>query len=80
VRGFCLSYRGHDKGSRDHDAAPGKLGWESHSLGWLYFPALAGYPWRLLRRLREFAPGVLIGASDIPHVVLAGWLAKRLGV
>jgi teichuronic acid biosynthesis glycosyltransferase TuaC len=80
VRGFCLSYQGHDEGEWEHDAAPGKLHWESHSLGRLVLPALAGYPWHLLRRLRSFAPDVLIGASDIPHVVLAGWLAKRLGV
>ncbi|MEO9115890.1 MAG: glycosyltransferase family 4 protein [Gemmatimonadaceae bacterium] len=80
VRGFCLSYQGHDEGIWEHEATPGKLGWESRSLGRLYLPALAGYPWRLLRRLREYAPDVVIGASDIPHVVLAGWLARRLGV
>jgi teichuronic acid biosynthesis glycosyltransferase TuaC len=80
VRGFCLSYQGHDEGRWEHDAAPGRLGWESRSLGRLYLPALASYPLHLLRRLREYAPDVLIGASDIPHVVLAAWLARRLGV
>jgi glycosyltransferase involved in cell wall biosynthesis len=80
VRGFCLSYQGHDEGEWEHQAAPGKLGWESYSLGGLRLPALAGYPWHLLRRLRNHAPDVLIGASDIPHVALAKWLAKRLGI
>jgi glycosyltransferase involved in cell wall biosynthesis len=80
VRGFCLSYQGHDEGEWEHEAAPGSLTWESRSLGRLYVPALTGYPHHLLRRLREFAPDVIIGASDIPHVALAAWLAKRLDV
>ncbi|HEY2394893.1 MAG TPA: glycosyltransferase family 4 protein [Rudaea sp.] len=80
VRGFCLSYQGHDDGEWQHDAAPGRLSWESRSLGALRVPALAAYPWRLLRRLRAFAPQVLIGASDIPQVALTGWLSRRLGV
>jgi glycosyltransferase involved in cell wall biosynthesis len=80
VGGFCLSYQGHDEGSWAHDAQPGNLTWESRSLGRLYAPALLAYPHTLLRRLREFAPDLLIGASDIPHVALSAWLAKRLGV
>lgn len=80
VRGFCLSYQGHDEGQWEHEAAPGNLGWESHSLGRLYLPALVCYPWHLLQRLRDYVPDVLIGASDIPHIALSGWLAKRLGI
>ncbi|MFC0085735.1 glycosyltransferase family 4 protein [Dyella flava] len=78
VRGFCLSYQKHDDIYETHEALPGQLRWESQSLGRLYAPALIAYPYRLLRRLREFAPDLLIGASDIPHVVLSAWLAKRL--
>lgn len=80
VGGFCLSYQGHAEGTWTHDAAPGELTWESSSLGGLRFPALLTYPRRLLARLREFAPDLLIGASDIPHVALSAWLAKRLRV
>lgn len=80
VGGFCLSYQGHDEGNWEHDAQPGTLTWESCSLGRLRLPALLAYPHRMLRRLREFAPDLLIGASDIPHVVLSAWLAKRLGI
>jgi glycosyltransferase involved in cell wall biosynthesis len=80
VRGFCLSYQGHDEGQWEHDAAPGRLTWESRSLGRLYLPALAGYPRHLLKRLRNYAPDLLIGASDIPHVALARWLSLRLNV
>ncbi|MGS1013662.1 glycosyltransferase family 4 protein [Rhodanobacter sp. UC4450_H17] len=79
VRGFCLSYQGHDDGEWEHEGEPGKLHWGSHSLGRFVLPALAGYPRHLLRQLHSWTPDVLIGASDIPHVALAGWLAKRLG-
>jgi glycosyltransferase involved in cell wall biosynthesis len=78
VTGFCLSYQGQDDIHETHDAAPGQLHWESRSLGHLYAPALVTYPYTLLHRLREFTPDLLIGASDIPHVVLSAWLAKRL--
>lgn len=80
VRGYCFSYQGHEDGQWQHDALPGKLGWESRSPGRLYLPTLLGYPGRLLRRLRNYAPDLLIGASDIPHVALCASLAKRLGV
>lgn len=80
VRGFCLSYQSHEVGEWVHDTGSdqGRLTWESRSLGGLYIPALAGYPVHLLRRLRDFAPDIVIGASDIPHVVLGAWLAKRM--
>jgi glycosyltransferase involved in cell wall biosynthesis len=80
VGGFCLSYQGHDEGNWEHDAQPGTLTWESHSLGHLRVPTLLAYPYGMLRRLRKFAPDLLIGASDIPHVALSAWLAKRLRV
>lgn len=78
VTGFCLSYQDQGDIQETHDAPPGQLHWESQSLGRLYAPALITYPYRLLHRLREFAPHLLIGASDIPHVVLSAWLAKKL--
>jgi glycosyltransferase involved in cell wall biosynthesis len=80
VRGYCLSYQGHDQGEWTHEARPGSLTWESRSLGRLAVLALGSYAGSLLRRLRAFAPDLVIGASDIPQVVLGSWLAKRLGV
>lgn len=80
VRGFCLSYQNAEDGEWQHEAVPGHLHWESRSPGRLYLPGLAGYPHTLLRRLHAFAPDVLVGASDIPHVALTAWLAKRLRV
>jgi glycosyltransferase involved in cell wall biosynthesis len=80
VGGFCLSYQGHDKGRWEHDAQPGSLTWESRSLGRMKVTTLFAYPRSMLHRLREFAPDLMIGASDIPHVALSAWLAKRLGI
>lgn len=81
VRGYCLDYHGSASTHEQwrHDAAPGTLGWESQSPGRFKLGLLA-CPRRLLRRLRAFQPQVLIGASDIPHVALAAWLARRLRV
>ena len=80
VRGYCLDYRDSAGAECGNESAAGALAWESRSLGLLRVPALAAYPMQLLRHLRMFAPDILIGASDIPHVVLTVWLARRLGV
>lgn len=80
VHGYCLDYHAADSaGQWTHDAAPGTLAWQSFAVGKRRLPWLAAYPWHLLRQLRAFRPDILIGASDIPHVVLARWLARRLG-
>lgn len=80
VRAWCLDYHAESEGEWSHEAAPGTLAWESNSLGRLRIPALLSYPRRMLQRLRAFGPDVLIGASDIPHVALAAWLARTLDV
>lgn len=80
VRGYCLSYSNLPDGAWDHDAAPGNLHWESHSLGRWKLPALATYPRHVSKRLRDFRPDIVIGASDIPHVALGARLARSLGV
>lgn len=80
VRGYCLSYQGHSEGEWMHEAAPGSLIWQSRSLGYLRVPALTAYPLQILAELQRFKPDLVIGASDIPQVVLSAWLAKRLNV
>jgi len=82
VRGYCLDY--HDQreieGEWSHSAAPGTLRWASRALGRWKLPMVAAYPWLLLQQLRTFAPDIIVGASDIPHVTLAAWLARRLRI
>lgn len=80
VQGYCLDYHQPGNGVWTHDAEPGHLTWQSSALGRLKLSALLTYPWQMARELRAFAPDVVIGASDIPHVVLGAWLAHRLGV
>lgn len=77
VEAYCLDYRrGHEQGHWSHGTAPGSLAWNSEALG----PRTLTYPPRVLQRLRIFDPDVLLAASDIPHVVLGNWLARRLRV
>lgn len=80
VTGYCLDYHEAGKGTWQHDASPGSLTWHSHSVAGAHAGGLLGYPKRLLRELHSLSPDVVIGASDIPHVVLGAWLARRLQV
>ena len=88
VQAFCLDYHSTESSSKDdvqswlHDAVPGKLSWSSHSIKRNVSAALAllMYPRRLLQELKTYRPDVIIGASDIPHVALTGWLAGRLHI
>lgn len=80
VRGYCLSYGTAEEGKWKHDATPGNLHWISRSLGRWKLPTLLGYRRWLKSQLDGFHPDAIIGASDIPHVVLGAQLAKRIGV
>lgn len=90
VQAFCLDYHAVSTSSTDHtvdhvwqhDAAPGRLSWSSYPIGRNIAATLAmlAYPSRLLRELQTYRPDVIIGASDIPHVAMTGWLARRLQV
>ena len=79
VFAWCLDYQGVQTGEWEHEGAEGRLRWRSQPIRPWFLPALASYPSRLFRELQSFAPDVVIGASDIPHVALGAWLAKRLG-
>jgi hypothetical protein len=80
VLGLCLSYYGDEEGEWAHETEAGELRWVSRCLGRTVLPGLLGYPWRALTTARDFAPDIIIGASDIPHVVVGHWLARRLNV
>lgn len=80
VRGYCLSYRTEAvEGEWTHDAEPGELQWNSRRISRWVVPTLIGYPLHLLRELHDFKPDVVIGASDIPHVIWGCWLSRKLG-
>ena len=87
-----LSLRGHDVmcliadyyGNRDevvaHEVPAGSLQWRSFSFSGPRVVSLARHPARILSTLRSFRPNLIIGASDIPNITLAGWAAHRLKV
>jgi glycosyltransferase involved in cell wall biosynthesis len=81
VLGLCLSYYADADIDTTHPVAgTGRLRWVSRSLGATKIGGLLAYPRWSLAHLRAFAPDILIGASDIPHVVAGEWLARRLSV
>lgn len=80
VLGLCLSYHGDADGGWTHATPAGSLRWQARSLGRALLPRLLGHPGWTLRRLREFDPQCIIGASDIAHVALGAHCARRLGV
>jgi teichuronic acid biosynthesis glycosyltransferase TuaC len=79
VLGLCLSYYRDPKGEWRHATRAGSLRWVSRSLGTTVLPDLLAYPRRALALVREHTPDIVIGASDIPHVVLGEWIARHLG-
>lgn len=80
VHGWCLDYHENSSGTWRHDADPGALSWSSASLGRFKLPGMLAYPHQLEKELRAYAPDILMGASDIPHVFLAARMAGKLGV
>jgi teichuronic acid biosynthesis glycosyltransferase TuaC len=80
VLACCLSYQANAEGSWDHDAGPGQLEWCSSNLGRTVVPGLGRYLRNIGRRASDFKPDLVIGASDIPHCILAWRFAQKLGV
>lgn len=80
VLGLCLSYYADPEGEWTHATDAGHLQWVSRSLDRTRVAGLLAYPSRALARLRAFGPDVVIGASDIPHVVIGAWLARKMKV
>jgi glycosyltransferase involved in cell wall biosynthesis len=80
VLGLCLAYRDDADGQWEHEAAPGRFRWHSRRLGRTRLAGLMTYPRQCLKQLLAFDPELIIAASDIPHVLLGNWLARRLKV
>jgi glycosyltransferase involved in cell wall biosynthesis len=81
VEAFCFAYSptlADVDVDVEHDASPGRLRWRSRNAGRAVAPRMAAYPRRLLGQLRGFDPDIVIAASDIPHVALGAWLARKL--
>ena len=81
VRAWCLDYYGNSDSEhrlQANDAA--QVVWSSYATGGLRAIRLAAYPVWLYKKLAKFKPDIVIGASDIPHVSLAAWLGRQLGV
>ena len=78
VLGLCLSYYRDKEGEWQHPTRAGSLRWISHSLGLTVLPDLLAYPGKAIAAVREHASDIVIGASDIPHVVLGAWVAQHL--
>lgn len=79
VNAFCLSYQSHTQGTWDESDEQKSLVWHGKSYLGLSKPALLGYPWHLLRKLKKLQPDIIIAASDIPHIIIGAWCAKKLG-
>ena len=78
VLGLCLSYHGDPDGDWQHPTPDGSLRWRSRAVGLAALPRLACSPTWMLRELRAFGPDWVIGASDIIHVALGAWCARKL--
>lgn len=74
----CIGYQGQSDGEWAHEAGAGRLRFRSHGVRKPWLHTVLALPPRLLRLARAFRPELVIGASDIPHIVLAAWLARRL--
>lgn len=71
VRVLCLAYRRTAPVRRvDPVAAPGGLIWQGYELGPFGPAGFPGYRRAVIEELRAFAPDLLLGGSDAPHVVL----------
>lgn len=77
---YCLSYQNHDEGVWDESSQSKQLKWFSKSYqGWKKLN-IWSYPFTLFQKLKINKPNVIIAASDIPHIIIGAWLAKRLNI
>jgi len=78
VLGLCLDYRPSVPVSEHHATTAGSLRWQSWSLGRALLPGAIRYRAEAFSALRDFAPDVIVGASDSVHAVLARYFARLL--
>ncbi|MDA3439426.1 glycosyltransferase family 4 protein [Acinetobacter bereziniae] len=77
---FCLSYQSHNEGRWDESNNSRSLKWYSRSYVGLSKPKILFYPFYLLNQISKNKPDLIIAASDIPHIVIGAWIAKKLNL
>lgn len=77
---YCLSYQSHANGIWNESDEVKKLKWHSKSYIGLNKAFILSYPFYLLELLSKNKPDIIIAASDIPHIIMGGWLAKKLAI
>lgn len=79
VFGVALDYRRSKAGLRSEIMREGGLRWESMGL----FPNPVAGVWRYLKKIRriveELRPDIILSVSDVYHVLVGDWLAKKTG-
>ena len=80
VKAWCLDYHGNKDEQLQHDLEFGYLAWSSTALKGMRLLRLPAYLSKLKRNIETFKPDIIIGASDIPHVFLAAYVAKDLNI
>jgi teichuronic acid biosynthesis glycosyltransferase TuaC len=77
---YCLSYQNHDDGFWDESNDEKQIKWHSNSYKYLKKIKIFEYPFALLKKLKSEKPEMIIAASDIPHIIMGAWLAKKLNI
>lgn len=80
VLGICLSYRFAEEKDEVHETRSGRLRWIGLGPGQLHVLGVPSCIFRALTLLHNFKPDIIVGASDVVHVILAEWFARRLKV
>lgn len=77
---FCLSYQSHEEGTWSESNDLKSLTWYSKSYVGYRKIGILGYPFLLLKKLKDTQFDLIIAASDIPHIAIGAWCAKKLNI
>lgn len=80
VECYCLSYQNHEDGFWDESNQSKQLKWFSKSYRSYNKLYIWSYPFTLLQKLKINKPDIIVAASDIPHIIIGAWLAKKLNI
>ena len=80
VRGMCASYRARPQGWHEYEEKGVDLSWFSANIFEWVYPRLRAYSHQVSRHIEQFRPDVIWASSDIYHIILAAWLARRHGI